>query len=30
MLEKMTFEVGDANKVKEIRKVYDSLISMQD
>lgn len=30
VLEKMTFEVGDANKVKEIRKVYDSLISMQD
>jgi hypothetical protein len=30
VLEKMTFETGDATKVKDIRKVYESLISMQD
>jgi WD40 repeat protein len=30
VLEKMTFEVGDSSKIKDIRKVYDSLISMQD
>jgi hypothetical protein len=26
----MTIEVGDAAKIRDIRKVYDSLISMQD
>lgn len=30
VLEKMTFEIGDGNKIKDIRKVYDSMISMQD
>jgi hypothetical protein len=30
LLEKFTFEAGDENKNKDIRKFYDNLISMHD